>query len=308
VSEPVGGGAPTCYRHPDRETWIRCQRCDRPICPDCMHPASVGFQCPSCVKEGARSTRTGLLPYGGERVADPRLTTYVLIALNAIVWVLITASGGAKSSLVDKLGLIPQGVCSGPNGGYYPNVTTASICNAQTPGHWVNGVADGSYWQVLTSLFTHITVLHIGLNMLSLYFIGPPLEMILGRARYLAVYFIGGVAGSAAVMLFSGTSEVTYGASGAIFGVMGALLVVGVRARLNMQQLWVWLGINLVFTFTASGISWQGHLGGLAGGAATAAVLAWAPKKQRTVVQTTGLAAISVLVLVLIAVRAAALG
>ncbi|HEX7739875.1 MAG TPA: rhomboid family intramembrane serine protease [Marmoricola sp.] len=308
MSDPHGAAAPHCYRHPDRETWIRCQRCDRPICPDCMESAAVGFQCPSCVKDGAKSTRTGLLPYGGTRVADPRLTSIGLIAINVFVWVLILVNHGSNGSLLAKLSLIPQGQCDAGGSRYFPTVHTAQVCATQTTGHWVNGVADGSYWQIVTSMFTHVEVTHIGLNMLSLFFIGPPLEMIFGRARFLATYLVGGLVGSASVMLFADSATLTYGASGAIFGVMGALLVIGVRARIDMQQLWVWLGINLVYTFVASNISWQGHLGGLAGGAAAAAVIAYAPRANRTPIQIAGLAGITVVAIVAIVLRAGALG
>jgi len=107
-AESVPDAPPVCYRHTDRETWIRCQRCNRPICPDCMRSASVGFQCPSCVKEGSRSTRQARTPYGGQRVSDPRITTYVLIGLNALVWLAILATGRTDSRLLDKFALLPD--------------------------------------------------------------------------------------------------------------------------------------------------------------------------------------------------------
>src|SRR3954447_5228427 len=111
MTEPHGGpvaAAPVCYRHPERETWIRCQRCDRPICPDCMNSAAVGFQCPSCLKEGSRTTRTGPLPYGRTHSANPALTSIGLIVVNIAVWVAIASDGGGGSALVDKLALLPQ--------------------------------------------------------------------------------------------------------------------------------------------------------------------------------------------------------
>ena len=108
---PAATGVPTCYRHPGRETWIRCQRCDRPICPDCMRDAAVGFQCPDCVKEAAKGSRQNRALYGGERSADPRLTSYVLIAINALVWLAITATGGSGSRLTALLALSPRGRC-----------------------------------------------------------------------------------------------------------------------------------------------------------------------------------------------------
>ncbi len=301
-------GAPTCYRHPGRETWIRCQRCDRPICPDCMNSAAVGFQCPECVKEGARTTRTGRLRFGGNPTANPQLTTLILIAINAFVWLMVRANGGDNSSLFNKLALLPQGRCSLPDGRYYIDSHTAASC-AINAGHpqWIDGVTNGAWWQVLTSTFTHVDVLHIGFNMLALWFLGPVVEMMVGRVRYLGIYFVAAIAGSAAVMLFSGTTTQTVGASGAIFGLMGALIVIGNKVGAQMQQIWVWLGLNLVITFTSTGISWQGHLGGLIGGALAAAALVYAPRERRTPVQAAGLGGILLISIILILVRATAL-
>ncbi|MGY2876970.1 membrane associated rhomboid family serine protease [Marmoricola sp. URHA0025 HA25] len=285
--------APVCYRHPDRETWIRCQRCERPICPDCMNSASVGFQCPNCVKEGARTTRTGRLPYGGAHSANPALTSIVIIALNVAVWVSIVAAGGGSSALVDKLALLPRTTLFGNSDG------TTSL---------VEGVSGGAYWQLATSVFSHVEVWHIGFNMLALYFLGPQLEMILGRARFLAVYLLSGLASSTAVLWLSSEHTQTLGASGAIFGLMGALLVVGLKLRANVQQLLLWIGINVVFTLTASSfISWQGHFGGLLGGALLAALVVYAPRQRRPAFQWTSMASFAVVCLVLVAVRVAAL-
>ena len=126
-------------------------------------------------------------------------------------------------------------------------------------------------------MFTHVEPLHIGFNMLALYFLGPMLENVLGRARFLAVYLVSGLAGSAAVMLFSDPHIQTLGASGAIFGLMGALAVVALKVRGQVQTVLIWIALNLVFTFTASGISWQGHIGGLVGGVVLGAAMVYAP-------------------------------
>jgi membrane associated rhomboid family serine protease len=284
---------PVCYRHPDRETWIRCQRCDRPICPDCMNSAAVGFQCPSCVKEGARTTRSGRLPYGGEHSVRPDLTSIGLIVLNLAVWVAISADGGGGSGLVDRLALLPQTTLFGnPDG-------TVTV---------VEGVAGGAWWQLGTSVFSHVAVWHIAFNMMALYFLGPQLEMIIGRSRFLAVYLLSGLAGSTAVLWLSHEHTQTLGASGAIFGLMGALLVVGIKVRANVQQLVFWIGLNVVFTVTASSfISWQGHFGGLLGGAALAALLVYAPRQHRAAYQWTGVTLFAIACVVLAAVRVAAL-
>ena len=284
---------PVCYRHPGRETWIRCQRCDRPICPDCMNSAAVGFQCPSCVKEGSRTTRTGRLPYGGEHSANPAITSIGLIVVNIAVWVAIAADGGGGSALIDKLALLPQTTLFGnPDG-------TATL---------VEGVSGGAWWQLGTSVFSHVEVWHIAFNMLALYFLGPQLEMILGRARFLAVYLLSGFAGSVAVLWLSHEHTQTLGASGAIFGLMGALLVVGLKLRANVQQLLFWIGLNVVFTVTASSyISWQGHFGGLAGGAVLAALIVYAPRQWRVPFQWSAIAGFALVCVVLAAIRIAAL-
>jgi len=305
VTEPVAA-TPVCYRHPGRETWIRCQRCDRPICPDCMNSAAVGFQCPECVKEGSRTTRTGRLPYGGKLSANPALTSIGLIAVNIAIWLSIRSDGGGSSGLVDKLALLPQGHCAG-GGGFYPGATEAT-CTQAPGGHWVSGVADGAYWQVATSVFSHVDVLHIAFNMMALYFLGPQLEMILGRARFLGVYLLSGLAGSTAVMWLSNEGGQTLGASGAIFGLMGALLVVGLKIGANVQQLLFWIGLNVVFTITGSAfISWQGHFGGLVGGAVLAAAVVYAPKQGRAAFQWTAMAGFALACVVLVAIRIAAL-
>ena len=290
---PGGAGSipdapPVCYRHTDRETWIRCQRCSRPICPDCMRSASVGFQCPNCVKEGVKSTRQARTPYGGTRVDDPRLTTFVLIGLNALVWLAIMATGGTDSRLLDKLALLPDSAARRYDDG------TIEV---------VRGVADGAWWQLMTSAFTHVEVLHIGFNMLALYFLGPTLEQGLGRARFLALYLVSALAGSTAVMLFSGPHTQTLGASTAIFGLMGALAVVALKVRGQVQSVLTWIALNLVFTFTISGISWQGHLGGLVGGAVIGAAMVYAPKAHRSAVQWTATGLVLLISLALVAAR-----
>lgn len=285
-------GVPTCYRHPDRETYIRCQRCDKAICPDCMHEAAVGFQCPDCVREGARSTRQAQAAYGGSRSADPRTTSIVLIGLNALVWLAIVATGWTKSTLVDRLALLPTGTCGSEDepGSFYPRFDSEELCSRIADGQWFPGASDGAYWQLLTSMFTHVQPWHIGFNMLALWFLGPQLEGVLGRARFLALYFVSGLAGSVCVYWFSGENSTTLGASGAIFGLLGALLVVVHKVGGDVQGILVWLAINAVITLTVPNVSWQGHLGGFLGGAVVTAVLVYAPKERRTLLQWAGIA------------------
>ena len=301
-------GVPTCYRHPDRETYIACQRCSRPICPDCMRDAAVGFQCPQCVAEGAKTTRSGRTAYGGLRSGNPALTSMVLIGLNVLVWLAIQATGGRSSSLVNVLALTPNGRCETGDGTYFPQVTSEAQCLVGGPSvSWVPGVDDGAYWQLLTSAFTHVEIWHIGFNMLALWFLGPQLEAALGRGRFLALYLGSALTASAFVYWFSPIVTPTLGASGAIFGLMGGLLVIAVKVGGDVRGVLIWLGLNVVITFTFPGISWQGHLGGLLGGVVIGAVLVYAPRNRRTLVQVAGVSTVMLLTLLTIALRSVAL-
>ena len=171
----------------------------------------------------------------------------------------------------------------------------------------VRGVADGAWWQLITSAFTHEEVLHIGFNMLALYFLGPMLESVLGRWRFLALYLVSALAGSAAVMLWSSPYVQTLGASGAVFGLMGALAVVALKVQGQLQTVLVWIGLNLAFTFTVSGISWQGHIGGLVGGAVIGTAMVFAPRSHRSLVQWSVTGLVLVVSLVAIVARIAVL-
>jgi membrane associated rhomboid family serine protease len=285
--------APVCYRHPDREAHIRCQRCERRICPDCMRPASVGFQCPGCVAEGSRSTRSGRTAYGGERSGDPSLTSKVLIGINAVVWVLLLATGGRGSRLVDVLALRPDGGLTEVNGVTY-NIPA--------------GVADGRYWQLFTSMFTHVEVWHIGFNMLALWALGPQLEAAIGRTRFLALYLLSGLTASAAVMWFSVPYSLTLGASGAIFGLMGALALVAVKVHGDVRGVAIWIAVNFAFTFLfVRLISWQGHVGGFVGGLLLGAVIVYAPRASRARWQLAGILGVAVVVAVATLARIAVL-
>jgi len=272
-----------------------------------MRPAAVGFQCPTCVKEGAKSTRAGRAAYGGARSADPSLTSKVLIGINVGVWVLITATGGAGSRWVDWLSLRPAGACV-TRGGWFPHATSADLCS-RTTGSWLPGVSDGAWWQLVTSMFTHVDILHIAFNMLALWVLGPQLELALGRVRFLALYLLSGLGGSALVYAASAEFGSTLGASGAVFGLMAALLVLAVKLRGDVQTILMWIGINAAITVLGRGsISWQGHLGGFLGGLALMAIIVFAPKgPQRTRWQLAGIAAYSVVVVAAIAARTLAL-
>lgn len=309
MTQPQQPVAYACYRHPDRGTYIRCQHCGRPICGDCMISAAVGFQCPDCVAQGAREMRQNELPYGGARLSRPHASTSTLIGINVAVWVAVLLTGGQTSRFGDALALMPTGLCTAAdNLSYFPQAGTAAVCSLVPGAVWVPGVADGAYWQLLTSAFAHVDPLHIFMNMLSLWFIGPILERTLGRARFLAVYLLSALTGSAAVMWLSGSGTQTLGASGAIFGLIGALTVLAFKVRGDVRTVLTWLGINLVFTFmNLATISWQGHIGGLIGGLLTTAIIVYAPRKDRSRTQLLGLVAVGLITLGLIAVRIAQL-
>lgn len=298
TDEPAG--VPTCYRHPGREAHIRCQRCERPICPDCMTAASVGFQCPECVKEGRSTQRAPRTAYGGLRSSTPGFVTSVLIGINAAVWLLIAVTGGNDSPILRLFELRPNGLCDIGAG---QGVDVARDVCAANGGTYLPGVGDGAYWQLLTSAFTHVAILHFGFNMLALWVLGPQLEQLLGRARFVALYLLSALAGSALVYATSPEYQPTLGASGAVFGLMGALLVVALRMRANVSSILVWIGINAVLTLTVPNISWQGHLGGFIGGVLVATVIVFAPREHRREIQWGGMGVVAVAIALAVVAR-----
>ena len=277
-----------------------------------MVAAPVGFQCPECVRSYARVSRLNEGQYGGRRSYDPKLTSIVLIIVNAVVWGVIWIAGraGMQDRVVDLLGLAPQGMCAsaGHPGAYYGDVGP-SACGMIPDGVWVPGVADGAWWQLFTSIFTHVSVWHIAVNCLSLWFIGPQLESVLGRVRFLATYLVAGLFGSLAVYWLSDPQSISLGGSGSLFGLMGALLVVFWRERLDVKQLLMWIGLNVLITvLNLDVISWQAHLGGFVGGAVLAGV--WVlipPSPARAKWQWLAVGALVVVIGVGIGVRTAML-
>jgi len=267
VSYPSAPGtpqqAPTCYRHPDRQTYVRCARCNRFICPECMHSASVGHQCPGCVGAAAQTVAPARASLGGRQLrSSVPIVTYGLIGINVLVLVLQKMS---------------------------PEVTDVLVL-------WPPAVAGGEVYRLLTSAFLHFGLTHIAFNMLALYFVGPPLEFALGRLRFSALYLLSALGGSVLVYLLTYNAP-TAGASGAVFGLFGAMFVVGKRLNMDVRSV-VWIiGLNLAFTFvfpliSSQNISWQGHIGGLVTGAAVAAAYAYAPREHRTLVQVSATAAL----------------
>ncbi len=276
--------APRCYRHADRETWIACQRCGKPICPDCMRQAAVGFQCPDCVAEGAKTQRQprtvagGLIPQTAGRV------TMALIAINLAVFAIVTFATG--SDVFEQTVMLTE--CRRPNCIGY------------------EGVDQGAWWRLFTSVFLHTQILHLLFNMYALWVFGPVLERYLGYTRFLALYLTCGLAGSVAVLYLSDPDQPTLGASGAIFGLFGAALVLLRSRGLDVSSLLLLLGLNLVITFTVPQISWQGHLGGLVVGLLLGAMFAYAPRQRRTLVQAVSFVALWALMVGAVAAHAMA--
>lgn len=275
-AEPVA--PPTCYRHPGRETYVSCQRCGRPICPDCMRPASVGFQCPECVAEGAATVRAPRSALGAKLRGDGTPLTYGLIALCVVAY------------LLQRL---------------HPAVTGDYFLYGG--GRGSGGVAGGQPYRLLTSIFLHESLIHIGFNMVSLYFVGRPLEIALGRARYLTVFFVGGLAGSVAAYVLAAPDAASLGASGAIFALFGTFLVVARSMGGDLRSMLGILVVNLVFSFTG-GISWQAHIGGLVAGLLLGLVLVRAPRAHRVPVTVAAVVVLLAVLAVAVVARTSDLG
>ncbi|MFI1419845.1 rhomboid family intramembrane serine protease [Streptomyces sp. NPDC020731] len=280
---------PVCYRHPDRETGIRCTRCERPICPECMVDASVGFQCPECVRGGGSGTGhapTASMPRtiaGGAVAADPRLLTKILLGINLAVFIAVKA----RPSLLDPLVLV----------GVWP----------PAPFMPTEGVAEGEWYRLITSMFTHEAIWHIAFNMLGLWWLGGPLEQALGRARYLALYLISGLAGSALTYLLVAGGTASLGASGAVFGLFGATAVLMRRLNHDMRPVIALLVINVIITFGWSNIAWQAHIGGLVAGVVIGYAMVHAPRERRALVQYGTCALVLAVVVLMTVLRTAQL-
>lgn len=265
-AESPASQAPVCPRHPDRISYIRCQRCGRAACPECQHPAPVGIQCVDCFRRaGAQAPRYRTAVGGKVREGRP-VVTYTLMALCAAAYLL-------------------QWVVPG-----------------FTERFWYRPLLTGfEPWTVLTSAFLHSTgsVLHIAFNLYALWFLGRAMEPMLGRSRFIALYLISALGGSLGVLLLGNPLAPVLGASGAIFGLFGALLILQRRQGGDIRGIVVLLAINLALGFFYPNISWQAHVGGLVTGLACALVLGYAPRgRHRTLVQCLGLAGITAVILV----------
>jgi membrane associated rhomboid family serine protease len=248
-----------------------------------MRSAAVGFQCPSCVAEGAKTIRQPRTAFGGRVAMDSGRVTSALIAINVAVFVL----GFGVQDLDVRFGNLALGL---------------------NRSFQVVGVAEGEYYRLITSAFLHAGVLHILFNMFALAQIGPVLEKALGRGRYLALYLLSALGGSVAAYLLAPPNQPSVGASGAIFGLFGAYYVVVRRLGGETGPIVVLLVINLAITFSVPNIDWRAHLGGLATGAVLAAAFAYAPRGPRqATLHAAACAAVAVVLVVAVALRTAAL-
>jgi len=226
-----------CYRHPGEETRVHCTRCGRPICPSCMMPAPVGHHCPTCVAEGSKEMRGRRL-----HLRRPRSFTMILLGINLAVFAIELVLGGPGRVLVDMGAMVPV------------------------------LIAQGEYWRLVSAMFLHVTIMHMLLNAFGLYIFGSLVEGVFGSARFLAIYLVTGFCASAASYAFGDPFGAAAGASGAIFGLLGAWLAYNLRrrslslARANIQGAIVLIAINLVFGFTVPGIDNLAHIGGLVAG------------------------------------------
>jgi membrane associated rhomboid family serine protease len=269
-----------------------------------MHEASVGHQCPECVAEGRRTSRPARTAFGGSQAGAHGYVTITLIAINVFMAIVAVISARSASAL-------GGGGFAGAFGSVTPLHEWGALIPQKAPlvdpsdNHivgYVYGVAYGDYYRLFTSMFLHYGLLHLLMNMWALWVLGRVLEAVLGPARFLALYLLSGLGGGVAVCLFGSQEAPTAGASGAIFGLFGALIIVLRRLRRSVAGIVPILVINLIFTFSFSQvISVAGHLGGLIMGAIVAAGLAYAPRSARTAVQVGTIVGTSLVLAVLTA-------
>lgn len=274
-----------CYRHPDRQSFVLCQRCLRTICGECQTPAPVGVICPECMK-AERKNRTPAQKRAERRWggSSAGATTIVRSGKPMVTYALL-----AITSFIGLVQLIP---------GVGPAVTQALVFVAPYlyPDLFA---APFEPWRLLTAVFAHGGFIHLALNMLALWMLGQSLEPMLGRARFLSLYLISGLGGSVMVALID-PGQPTVGASGAIFGMMAALLIIGRHIGANVTGLLIILGVNFAFGFFIGNVAWQAHLGGAIVGALVALILVKTKRREQRVWQIVLLSALAVLLLVVV--------
>ena len=274
-----------CYRHPDRQSFVLCQRCMRTICHECQTQGPVGVVCPECMKAQRKAEtpaqrrarqrwRGGAVTMAG-RSGRP-IVTYVLLAVTSLIGLL---------QLLPGLGRIITNELAFTAAFLYPDLSGAPF----------------EPWRMLTAVFAHGGFVHLALNMLALWMLGQILEPMLGRGRYIALYLISGFGGSVAVAVIAPGAS-TVGASGAIFGLMAALLIIGRHIGANVTGILVILAINFAFGFFVSGIAWEAHLGGAIVGALIALIYTRTRRREQRTWQIVLVAAFTVVLIVTVAV------
>ncbi|MFJ7072586.1 rhomboid family intramembrane serine protease [Streptomyces sp. NPDC098781] len=294
-SESTESAVTTCFRHTKVESHVRCTRCERYICPDCMREAAVGHQCVECVREGSRSVRQARTVVGG-RIAAAPLVTSVLIGLNVLAYL----AEVVRPEILDRFAMVSARLV-GPDGGYY----------VYQPGYpadfHAEGVVAGQWERLLTSGFLHLPptegtfgLLHVVMNMVSLWQLGRVVEPMLGRVRFIALYLLSTLGGSVSVLLLTGVNVETVGASGAIFGLGAAYYVLARRVGADLGAVNRFMAFLLLWLLLSAGLtSWQGHLGGLLTGAAVTLAYAYVPRgPRRALIQTVVCAGVLVLLTV----------
>ncbi len=279
-----GSGVPTCFRHAGRETYLSCTRCGRPACPECLRSAPVGQQCVECIREGGRTVRQPTGVFGGRAVSGA-VVTWALVALNVAFYLV----EWAYPKIVDYLAMV----------GRVPDSALNQVI----------GVSQGQEYRLLTSAFLHepgfsgFGPTHIIFNMWALILVGPALERLLGRVRFLALYLLSALGGSVFFYLTAPVTEVALGASGAVFGLFGAWFVVSRRLKVDARAILFLIAINLALPIFVGGIAWQAHVGGLITGSVVAAAYVYAPRNNRTLVQVGGTVVLVAIMIVAVLTR-----
>jgi membrane associated rhomboid family serine protease len=265
------GFAP-CYRHPERMTGISCQRCQRPICGECMNPASVGFQCPSCVTSGRPAVRAPRTAFGAILKPGGGNATKVVMAVLAVEWVLNLVSGG----LLDRLLVMSN-----------------------------EAIYLGQFWRLLTAALTSGSILGVLMNLLVLWIAGRAIESELGAWRFAALYGAAGLGGATMLFVFGPYESGGYGAASAVIGLLAANAIFkqkmreDVRADIGLFVLLILYSVLIGFR----SFGWLMLIGGVVVGALVGVVLAYSPRRNRTTVQAAGLLGVIMVCLLAVAVK-----
>lgn len=279
MTDSTSASSNTCYRHPDRPSFVLCQRCGRTICPECQTPAAVGVHCPECVREqraqfssNRRTVGPSTFTVARRRfgMIDQKATT-VIVVVSVAIWLLQMLTGGTNGPVTAALDYNPYWLPTQP-------------------------------WRLITTMFVHGSFLHILFNMWAVWIFGRMLEQMLGTWRFVALYFISGLVGSVAVTVLAPQTTVI-GASGAIFGLFAVFFVLQRSLGGNAVQILVIIGLNLVIGFLVAGVAWQAHVGGVVAGFVTGFIFTRTRNVRRRGLQITLLVAEAV---VAVAIAAAA--